>query len=238
MWFTVIKSPFLIAVSAAVVGLLLACLLVFWKIVAPGDVDVDRASAHGAPWQVEVPAAGHSVVMGLKLPGTSLRDVSQRWGSDLKLALIVGNDGSLALEGYLETWEAGGVTGRLLLSFDVLAEEAAIQRWRDVLPGVPMASGGRQHALTADAVAALASAGLAGVSFIPMAQLDAHVLTARFGHPAERVSTQGRLEHWLYPAQGLAVVLDSEGREVLQYVAPADFDRLLAAPLRADQGAR
>jgi hypothetical protein len=37
----------------------------------------------------------------------------------------------------------------------------------------------------------------------------------------------------MYPAQGLAVVLDSQGREVLQYVAPADFDRRLRAPLIA-----
>ena len=30
---------------------------------------------------------------------------------------------------------------------------------------------------------------------------------------------------------GLAVVLDAEGKEVLQYVAPAEFERRLRAPL-------
>ncbi len=226
------KSPFLIAVTAAAAGLLLAGLLVFWKMLVPTDATVSPATLHGAPWQVDLPAMGRSQVMGLKLPGTTLADVSGRWGSDLKLALMAGSDGRLSLEGYLESWEAGGVSGRLLLNFDVQAQDAELQRWRDALPGVPMVSGGRQHALTADATAALTRTALVGVSFIPLAQLDAQVLTARFGTPAERVATGGRLEHWLYPAQGLAVVLDAEGREVLQYVAPADFERMLAAPLR------
>ena len=36
------------------------------------------------------------------------------------------------------------------------------------------------------------------------------------------------LEHFLYPDKGLDLVLDSKGKEVLQYVAPADFARLRA----------
>ena len=64
------------------------------------------------------------------------------------------------------------------------------------------------------------------------------MLSARFGAPAERIAGDQRLEHWLYPALGLAVVLDAEGREVLQYTAPSDFSRRLAAPLRAASAAR
>ena len=59
------------------------------------------------------------------------------------------------------------------------------------------------------------------------------MLQARFGTPAERLAEGERLQHWLYPPQGLAVLLDAKGREVLQYVAPAEFEARLAAPLRA-----
>jgi hypothetical protein len=50
----------------------------------------------------------------------------------------------------------------------------------------------------------------------------------RFGAPAERIRQGETLEHFLYPARGLDIVLDSKGKEVLQYVAPADFARLRA----------
>jgi hypothetical protein len=54
------------------------------------------------------------------------------------------------------------------------------------------------------------------------------VILQRFGAPAERIRQGETLEHFLYPAQGLDIVLDSKGKEVLQYVAPADFARLRA----------
>jgi hypothetical protein len=38
--------------------------------------------------------------------------------------------------------------------------------------------------------------------------------------------------HLLYPPLGLDVVVDGDGKELLQYVAPRDFERL-RAPLLA-----
>jgi hypothetical protein len=226
------KSPFFIALAASGLGLLMAFLMVIWPLFGPPDARPGQKPPSAAPWRIEVLAPGRVQVMGLKLPGTTLAETRERWGQDLKLAFMAGSDGRLTLEGYLESFEAGGVTGRLMLAFDTQSEATAMRRWRDTLPGLPTASGGYQHALDDAAASALAATGLIGVSFIPLGQLDAEVLAARFGRPSERIATGGRLEHWLYPALGLAVVLDSEGREVLQYVAPDDFERLLAAPLR------
>jgi hypothetical protein len=54
------------------------------------------------------------------------------------------------------------------------------------------------------------------------------VILERFGQPAERIRVNEHLEHLLYPAKGLDIVLDSKGRELLQYVAPARFEALRA----------
>jgi hypothetical protein len=72
---------------------------------------------------------------------------------------------------------------------------------------------------------------LAGIVFIPAASLDEAIILQRFGAPAERIPQGETLEHFLYPDKGLDVVLDRKGKEVLQYVAPADFARL-RAPLQ------
>jgi hypothetical protein len=224
------KTPFLIALGAGVLSLLIAFVPVLQHMFGAQPVAAGAPPASAAPWQVERPGPGQSRVFGLSLPGSTLAQARQRWGDSLKLALMAERDGPVALEGYLENFEAGGVSGRLLLAFGTPAE--ALAGWRERLPGTPIASGGRQHALTRAAMDELAASPLVGLSFIPAAQLDAQVLSARFGAPGERIASGDRLEHWLYPALGLAVVLDAKGRDVLQYVAPADFEHRLAAPLR------
>jgi hypothetical protein len=224
------KRPFLIALALGAACLLLAFAPVLLRMFTMPPGPAIATPTVGAPWQVELPGPGRSRVFGLNLPGTTLAETRQRWSDELRLALIAGRDGSMALEGYVERFESGGVSGRLLLTFDSPA--STLQRWRDSLPGTPLESGGRQHALSPTALEDLAGSALSGLSFIPVAQLDAQVLTARFGAPAERLPEGDRIEHWLYPALGLAVALDAKGRDVLQYVAPADFERALVAPLR------
>lgn len=226
------RSPLAIALAATALCLLLAAALVAWRMVSPPDPAARASAQLGAPWQIEHPAPGQTRVMGLNLPGSTLAQARLRWGEDLKVALMAQPAGPVALEAYLERFETGGVSGRLLLSFDTTSQAAAVARWREALPGMPQESGARQHTLTEPAIQELGSAALVGVDYIPAAQLDAETLQARFGQPAGRLAEGERLQHWLYPAQGLAVLLDAKGREVLQYVAPADFEARLAAPLR------
>ncbi len=226
------RSPLAIALAATALTLLLAAALVAWRWFAPPDPATRAAVMHGAPWQIETPLPGQSRVMGLALPGSTLAQLRLRWGQDLKVALMANPQGPVTLEAYLERFETGGVSGRLLLGFDTAALAAAVARWRDAVAGLPQESGARQHGLSEAAIQELGSAALVGVNYIPEAQLSAELLQARFGPPTERRAEGERLQHWLYPALGLAVVLDAKGRELLQYVAPADFEARLALPLR------
>jgi hypothetical protein len=240
------KSPLVIALVAGVVSLLLAFVPVLWHMRTPGD---GAPAPVGTPWQVAQPASGHTQVFGLDLPGSTLADAVARWGDELQVGVIASlgaaaaadragaggaAGGGPALESYLERFSAGGVDGRLLLSFDAGAD--ALARWRDRLPATPISATARRHALDAATLAEAGAAPLVGIGFIPAAQLDAAMLRARFGEPAERIADGERLEHWLYPAIGLAVVLDARGRELLQYVAPAEFEARLARPLRSGRG--
>jgi hypothetical protein len=59
-------------------------------------------------------------------------------------------------------------------------------------------------------------------------------VTSRFGRPSERIRSSESVEHYLYPDRGLDVVLDSKGKELLQYVAPQQFE-LLREPLLRSQ---
>lgn len=238
-------SPLRIALAAGALAVALAFVPVAWHMLAGGPAaDPDPP---GTPWRVARPAPGRTQVFGLDLPGSTLAGVHRRFGDELALALIDDGsarrdpaggsaaggqgDGDLALEAYVERFSAAGVAGRLLLVFEV--DRGLRERWRERLPATPTASGARRHRLDETALAEAAEAALVGVGFVPAARLDAAVLRARFGEPARVVTDDAQRAHWLYPALGLAILLDGQGRDLLQYVAPGDFERRLAAPLRA-----
>ena len=92
-------------------------------------------------------------------------------------------------------------------------------------------SGARRLDLAAGDRQAAMAWPITAITFIPSVNLDPEAVLARFGEPVSRV-TSGDTEHLLYPARGLDVLVDPKGRELLQYVAPAEFSRL-SGPLDA-----
>jgi hypothetical protein len=225
------KHPAFLAAMAALVVLVGAFAPALWR--TASDPPPAARNDMPAPWQVTIDASGGgSRVFGLDLPGATLDTARRLFGEDLQIAVMARRGQPGALEAYHETFAAGFISGRLLLA----AEPGA-----DLIPGwqaravrqTPVDGDTVRYTLAADDLAAALRAPLVGITFIPAAQLDAETVRARFGAPAERLASGERLVQWLYPAQGLAVVLDRDGREVLQYVAPGDFDRRLRAPLIA-----
>jgi hypothetical protein len=220
------KSPFAIALLAGLAVLLVAFALPLLHL-AGGGAPV--AVSDGLPWQVQRQGAAVRV-FGLSLPGSTLGDAQRRWGDGLQIAVMAARGQPGALEAYVERHEAGGIVGRLVLATE-LPPGAVTRLQENAAKLEPVDAETRRYALRAEDREALMGTALVGITFLPSANLDAATLRQRFGEPAETRREGERLQHWLYPALGLAIVLDEQGREVLQYVAPADFERLLRAPL-------
>jgi hypothetical protein len=218
-----------------------------------------NAQNTGLPWQVEVLPGGASKVMGLTLgahagsepaselasaalaPGASapqaaphqrstLADARLHWGENMQVAIIAapGEDGTL--EAFVDPAQAGFITGKLVITAQLPAAEIKAMRERAVKAEF-MESTTRKYVLAPADMAAALRAPISALSFIPQANLDEDTVLARFGQPAERVRSNGHLQHYLYPAKGLDLALDTEGKELLQYVAPAAFAQLVK-PLR------
>jgi len=172
-------------------------------------------------------------VFGLALGPGRLADARARWPDNFQLALLVDGTDAATLEAYVENVQLGFVSGRLIFSAALPAPQ--MQGLRERASKIePLASGAHRYTLAAQDLALADGASLRGISLIPALQLDAALVQQRFGAPAERLQLQG-LEHWLYPALGLAISLDPKGKELLQYVAPADFSARLREPLLALQ---
>ena len=176
----------------------------------------------GLPWQIDILPGGEARVFGL-VPGHSpLDEARERFGMDMQIA-VVAAPGSL--EAYSSNVTAGVITGKIILLADADGETVARLRQRAVKTE-HMDSTTRKFILHRDDLALAWRAPIAGITFIPSVNLDEQTALARFGVPNERIRISDRVEHFLYPQQGLDLALDSKGKEVLQYVAPRQFARL------------
>lgn len=195
------------------------------------------AGAAMLPWHIDVLPDGRSRVLGLSLApagqsgASTLADVRAVWGGDTQIAVIAAPGEVGTLEAFVDPANAGFISGKLVVTA-ALPDQAIEGLKARALKGEFMDSTTRKFLLSPDDLPQALRAPITGLGFIPQAQLDADTILARFGAPAQRVRSNGHLEHFLYPAQGLDLTLDTEGKELLQYVAPADFARL-ARPLSA-----
>lgn len=217
-------------IAIAIVLLALAVLVgpVVWQFAHYQPKDVPTT---GLPWQIETLPGGDAKVFGLTLRGSTLADARALFGNEMQLAVVAEPNETGNVEGYYESVTAGFVAGRMILTADL--PTAVVEAMREHSPKTEyMQSTTRKAKLAeADLRTALA-APIRAIAFIPSAQLDEAVVLERFGQPAERIRVNAHQEHLLYPAKGLDLVLDSKGRELLQYVAPARFEAL-RAPLLA-----
>jgi hypothetical protein len=215
-------------VAAGVFVLLVAMLVA--QMLFPPQRESAPVAAQGMPWQIDLPGIGQSRVFGLTLGGataSTLADARHVSAEAPRLALLAPPDAPLALEAYFETVSIGPLTGKLVLS--IAATPADLETMRAKAAKTDhLETGIRQFTLNDSDRQRAERMPLAAIAFIPSAGLDEAVILQRFGTPAERIRQGETLEHFLYPDKGLDLVLDSKGKEVLQYVAPAEFARLRA----------
>lgn len=186
----------------------------------------------GLPWQIELLPDGSTQVFGLFIGSSRLSDALAVLGNDVDLAIIAASGEPGNLEMYYGYYKAGLLSGKLVLQTQ--ASEQDIQKWRDSSPKSEyMASGmAKKYFLSEHDETQVLQETITGITFIPAVNLDEEVILARFGEPQQRLQMTA-VTHYLYPQKGLHIALSKSNKEVLQYVSPAQFSRLIE-PLLAE----
>ncbi|PKO88032.1 MAG: hypothetical protein CVU18_08605 [Betaproteobacteria bacterium HGW-Betaproteobacteria-12] len=213
------------------IGFVLVALIVPFLLPVSGDgADPER----NLPWQIEVDNKGGSRVFGLQPGVSTLAEIKAVLGRELEVAIIARPDETGAVEAYYSQVALGFVLAKMVITLDVAPDAVAAMRER-ALKAKHMESTTRRITLHPDDLARLESVPVKALAVIPTVNLDEATVVQRFGQPAERLQASEKRVHLLYPSFGLDVVVDGEGKELLQYVAPRDFP-LLREPLRAIGG--
>ena len=171
----------------------------------------------GLPWQVDRLPGGHTRVFGIMPGQTTFAEAIERLGNDMDLALIAAPHEHGAVEAYYSHHSAGPVTGKLFLVLDIDPDVLILLRERALQDG-----GTRRYHLHPDDLPLAYQAPIRIVSFVPSYNLDAEILLARFGTPDEIIQADEQ-QHWLYPDKGLDLILDANGKDVLQYLPTREF---------------
>lgn len=215
--------------ALSIVALIIAALLIPFLIPGSGEqAGFDPES--NLPWQIETDGQGGSRVFGLAPGASTLDDFVRLHGDDLEVAIIAAPDEVGTLEAYANQVKLGFVLAKVILTVDASPDVVEAMRER-ALKAEHMESTTRKIRLSQGDLAAARGMPLRAISVIPTVNLDEAAVIARFGAPAERLPLGEKRVHLLYPAKGLDVVVDGDGKELLQYVAPKDFE-LLAGPVR------
>lgn len=212
------KPVFLLVLGATLLALAAALLL-------PGGRPPEKPV--NLPWQIEVTPDGLSRVFGITLGKSTLSELEQALQEEASVSLFSADQGKKVVEAYFNTVTLSGLKARMVATVDFTAEE--LQQLFDRGERISTLAMGKRKVTLSDTDLALARARpVVALTYLPRANLDEEAVLRRFGEPARRIAeVEGKLVHWLYPDKGLDVVISMEEKEVLQYVAPRNFQRLL-----------
>jgi hypothetical protein len=173
------------------------------------------------PWQVEVLGDGSTRVFDMTLGESTLADLSAKLGNPRGLALFESPDGSISLEAYFGTVELGPFSAKLVANLAATAEELGMlldhSKHVETTP-----SGSIKYLLPENLAHEQQQRVINALTYIPSySSLDTVTLRQHFGDPAREVRLDGKRVRWFYPSTGVDILIDEEGKEVIQYQLPA-----------------
>lgn len=203
----------------AVVGVLLGLMYLF----APQPDPELLKPRSDMPWQVTLNPDGSSRVFELELGSATLADAQAKFGAVTGYAVFVNRHGTADLEAYFGEVMFGPLKAKVVVKLEASEEEKAalVERGgkREASP-----TGDWKHLLNPADYAAQAARRITAITYQPGTRgLDESFFLERFGKPAATLEENEHAVSWFYPQKGLSVLIDSEGREILEYVAPRDF---------------
>lgn len=187
------------------------------------------------PWEIDPVTGGFSRVFGITLGQSTLGDAIDQMGESLQIAIITPlaapngtsettiSTPSSALEAYVEPMRTQFLSGRLVISVKTRAEDLVAWRERSVRHQ-KSDTGAHLDSLSSEDMMIARHAKIVGLTYIPSAKLDESVIQHRFGNDGYRMNINSDLIEWKFPSKGLVISLNTKGRDLLQYVAPKDFE--------------
>jgi hypothetical protein len=184
------------------------------------------------PWNISISPNGNSQVLGVTLNQTTLNEAEKIWREEAEITLFLKSEDIEVgrVEAYFARTAPAGVRGKIVV--EVRLTKGKLQHLIDSGSRIStQGDGSRKVALDDEGTKLVGESPITTITYLPRSDLSEQTIVSRFGKPAEIISIQEGITHWLYPNLGLDIAIAEDGGEVLQYISPKDMQRLIT-PLR------
>jgi len=210
-------------------GLLVSILLIL-AVVIMFPAGKNSPTAPTLPWDITINEAGLTEVFNLTLSQSTLSDAQNEFKKEAKISMFLSPEGNYTVEAYFKRLYISGIRADLILTLDI-DQTVAAQMYDRGLRLSKLGSGEKKITLAHTDKSRAIATQISYITYLPAATLDAELIQDRFGKPDKRHTESSGMAHWLYPKKGLDIALNPEGKAVLQYTAPAQFDQIIIQPL-------
>lgn len=178
------------------------------------------------PWQVTLNAEGNPQVFHLDIGKVTLKEVIERLHSFPEMAVFAHESGKRTLEAYFGTQRVGLFEAKIIA--ELQAEPAQLDSFHtNNTKREGMASGQWKYTLAEADVKIANDLRVQRLIYMPVINYEPEIVVARFGEPEERVaSSEAGVEYWFYPSKGLAILMNTDGKEILYYTGQHDYAAL------------
>lgn len=217
---------YLISLSSRWLVVSIIALFVILAIVFTPSTDQDNSGIHYYPWNIEVDAQGHTQVFGVTIGQSTWLEVNKHFNKYGKLAVFDDGQGQLTLEGFLGDITVSGITGRMI--FRLQAEQVLLQQlMQGARKQEAQKSGAIRYTIDHGQRRDIVDLRVTSLTFIPVVDLQPELIVHRFGQPDQIISMPSGVRHFVYLYKGLDIIVDNSGKEVLQYVMPAEINNII-----------
>jgi hypothetical protein len=201
-------------------GVLLALVALFFLF----SGNAEKKQPDNLPWKITV-SPESTEVFHVKVGQTTLREMIEQFRHFPEIALFTGDNKAPRLEAYFGKRRLGVFDARLIA--EMAADQAQLQQFVDTSTDrEAQASGAWKYTLSEAAVKQINEQKVQYLIYMPVADYEADIVSQRFGMAEDKLTISDTAEYWFYPQQGLVILLNSEGSDVLYYSALSSFTAL------------
>jgi hypothetical protein len=204
------------------VGLFVLILLFAFALPNPDVVPNLEKGNLDLPWNIKVHEDNSTEVFKLRLGLSTLADAISRFHEPEDIAIYKGKVKD-SLEAYFGTVNIGPLQAKMIITLQITPQD--IKNMLSRARGRAMSdSADKKIELAADDLMQALNKTISGITFIPKySGLETDFFKDRFGEPPAWDRLSENAIQYFYPDKGLSIIIDTDGKEVLEYRHPDTF---------------
>lgn len=199
---------------------LITLLLFYFTLENPG------VQQYAMPWNVTVDDPMHPEVLGITLNQTTLDEARTLFGKLESIALYQNPHGEFSLEAFFGKISFGPFSARIIALLDA-PQEVLADLTEHTVKRVQTRDQSNKWTLDAQRQKEQGLRRIRSLTYLPDYRgIDQAYVRQYFGEPESIEELDATTVIWLYPQKGIKIMIDEEGRDLFEYMAPAEFEML------------